>query len=324
MLSLAAAINFCSIACFIGSAPAIIEKHWGMSETSYCRAVPAGHHRHHARRRRSPAASPGAWISRARCTWACRSRSSRPRCACSCTSALDAVPIPLQQALLFVVGDRRAVRIPGADAAHAGPVPGGARHRRIGAIVRGAADHRIHARHRVTEGAAAPGVDRVDVAGAHSLASLCWHLARRWHEVHAHAARRRSRLSGDSRARMLPPVDRRRHHPDPRAAPRAVVAGARPVMRRSSRVACAWSAKPLSAATSARCSHRRIERAQRGLQPHHARELLGREAHAAARNRDLEATHAHAGGAGQWRRCAPCRRSLRSASPPFRSCASSS
>jgi DHA1 family bicyclomycin/chloramphenicol resistance-like MFS transporter len=35
MLALAAAINFCSIACFIGSAPAIIEKHWGMGETSY-------------------------------------------------------------------------------------------------------------------------------------------------------------------------------------------------------------------------------------------------------------------------------------------------
>jgi len=35
MLALAAAINFCSIACFIGSAPAIVEKHWGMSETSY-------------------------------------------------------------------------------------------------------------------------------------------------------------------------------------------------------------------------------------------------------------------------------------------------
>jgi DHA1 family bicyclomycin/chloramphenicol resistance-like MFS transporter len=35
MLALAAAINFCSLACFIGSAPAIIEKHWGMSETSY-------------------------------------------------------------------------------------------------------------------------------------------------------------------------------------------------------------------------------------------------------------------------------------------------
>jgi DHA1 family bicyclomycin/chloramphenicol resistance-like MFS transporter len=35
MLSMAAAINFCSIAVFIGSAPAIVEKHWGLSETSY-------------------------------------------------------------------------------------------------------------------------------------------------------------------------------------------------------------------------------------------------------------------------------------------------
>jgi MFS transporter, DHA1 family, multidrug resistance protein len=37
MIALAAAINFCSIACFIGSAPAIIEKHWGLGETSYWR-----------------------------------------------------------------------------------------------------------------------------------------------------------------------------------------------------------------------------------------------------------------------------------------------
>jgi len=35
LLALTAAINFCSLACFIGSAPAIIEEHWGMSETSY-------------------------------------------------------------------------------------------------------------------------------------------------------------------------------------------------------------------------------------------------------------------------------------------------
>jgi DHA1 family bicyclomycin/chloramphenicol resistance-like MFS transporter len=35
MLALTAAINFSSIACYIGSAPAIVEKHWGMSETSY-------------------------------------------------------------------------------------------------------------------------------------------------------------------------------------------------------------------------------------------------------------------------------------------------
>ena len=35
MIALAAAINFCSLACFIGSAPAIIEKHWHLDETSY-------------------------------------------------------------------------------------------------------------------------------------------------------------------------------------------------------------------------------------------------------------------------------------------------
>jgi DHA1 family bicyclomycin/chloramphenicol resistance-like MFS transporter len=35
MLAVAAALNFNSIACFIGSAPAIVETHWHMGETSY-------------------------------------------------------------------------------------------------------------------------------------------------------------------------------------------------------------------------------------------------------------------------------------------------
>jgi DHA1 family bicyclomycin/chloramphenicol resistance-like MFS transporter len=35
MLAFTAAINFSAIACYIGAAPEIIEKHWGMSETSY-------------------------------------------------------------------------------------------------------------------------------------------------------------------------------------------------------------------------------------------------------------------------------------------------
>jgi DHA1 family bicyclomycin/chloramphenicol resistance-like MFS transporter len=35
MLACAAALNFNSIACFIGSAPAIVETHWGLGETSY-------------------------------------------------------------------------------------------------------------------------------------------------------------------------------------------------------------------------------------------------------------------------------------------------
>jgi len=35
MLACAAAVNFSSLACFIGSAPAIVEKHWHLGETSY-------------------------------------------------------------------------------------------------------------------------------------------------------------------------------------------------------------------------------------------------------------------------------------------------
>jgi len=35
MLAFAAAINFCSIAVFIGAAPGIVEKHWGRGETDY-------------------------------------------------------------------------------------------------------------------------------------------------------------------------------------------------------------------------------------------------------------------------------------------------
>lgn len=35
MLALAAAVNFSSLACFIGSAPAIIERHWHLGETDY-------------------------------------------------------------------------------------------------------------------------------------------------------------------------------------------------------------------------------------------------------------------------------------------------
>jgi DHA1 family bicyclomycin/chloramphenicol resistance-like MFS transporter len=35
MLAFAAALNFSSIAVLIGAAPAIVERHWGMSETSY-------------------------------------------------------------------------------------------------------------------------------------------------------------------------------------------------------------------------------------------------------------------------------------------------
>lgn len=101
MLSLAAAINFCSIACFIGSAPAIIEKHWGMSETSYAALF-------------LPIITGillGATISRRIAGHMDLTRQVHMGLAITLAAStvrvllhlsLDRLPIPLQQALLFV------------------------------------------------------------------------------------------------------------------------------------------------------------------------------------------------------------------------------
>lgn len=103
MLALAASVNFCSIAVFIGSAPAIVEKHWGMSETAYAALftpVIAG-------------ILVGAW-----CSGRIAGRLDlvfQVRMGLGITFsvalirvllhlALDTVPVPLQQALLFCAG----------------------------------------------------------------------------------------------------------------------------------------------------------------------------------------------------------------------------
>ena len=100
MLALAAAINFCSVACFIGSAPAIVEKHWGMSETSYAALF-------------LPVISGimvGAIISRRIAGLMDLTRQVNLGLTITFTAALvrvllhlvlDSIPIPLQQALLF-------------------------------------------------------------------------------------------------------------------------------------------------------------------------------------------------------------------------------
>ena len=103
MLALAASLNFCSIAVLIGAAPAIVENHWGLSETSYAALfvpVIAG-------------ILIGAW---------CSGRIAgkvdlvyQVRIGIASTFAvalvrvilhlsLDSVPIPVQQGLLFVAG----------------------------------------------------------------------------------------------------------------------------------------------------------------------------------------------------------------------------
>ena len=216
---------------------------------------------------------------------------------------VDPLPIPLQQALLFCAAHRRAVRVPGAHAAHARPVPGGARHRGVRAILRRAAGHRVHARHRLARRCCRISSGSRGLRWrCTSLASLCWYLARRWQS--RRSSRRTFRYAFQpepspqprSRARMRPPGARRRRHRDRVRSSARSLAGVRPVTRRSSRVACAWSAKPLSAASSEMLASpassarsvacRRIRRANSlGVRP-----TCSTKPH-------LQTPHAHAGGA---------------------------
>jgi DHA1 family bicyclomycin/chloramphenicol resistance-like MFS transporter len=103
MLALAASINFWSIAVFIGAAPAIVEKHWGMSETSYAALfvpVIAG-------------ILVGAWGSGKmagkfdlvfQVRLGIASTFSVALVRVILHFSLDTVPIPVQQGLLFVAG----------------------------------------------------------------------------------------------------------------------------------------------------------------------------------------------------------------------------
>ena len=96
------------------------------------------------------------------------------------------------------------------------------------------------------QGAAAPGVDRLDVAGSTVAApgpAGTWRGAGTKRTFPPVTLRR-------DRARTRPPAARRHHHRDRARSSARSLAGVRPVTRRSSRVACAWSAKPLSPASS--------------------------------------------------------------------------
>ena len=166
MLALAAAINFCSLACFIGSAPAIIEKHWGMSETSYAALfLPV-----------ITGIMLGAVISRRIAGRMDLTRQVHMGLSITFTAALLRVllhvvldPMPSccsrRAAVRGAIGAQFAFRC---YAANARPVSSSStRHSCLGAIIRGVAGDRLHARHRLSESAAAYGVDRVDVADAY-------------------------------------------------------------------------------------------------------------------------------------------------------------
>ena len=122
MLAFAAAINFCSIAVFIGAAPAIVEKHWGMSETSYWLLFLPVIARHPRRRHGARAASPARLdlVSQVRIGFGITFTVALVRVILHL--ALDDRADPAAAGAAVRRRARRAVRVSGADAAHARPV----------------------------------------------------------------------------------------------------------------------------------------------------------------------------------------------------------
>jgi MFS transporter, DHA1 family, multidrug resistance protein len=181
MLALAAAINFCSIACFIGSAPEIIEKHWGMSETSYAALF-------------LPVISGilvGATISRRIAGTMDLSRQVRLGLTLTFAAAalrvilhllVDPLPIPVQQALLFFTALGAQFAFPVLTLRMLDLFPAA---RGTAASAQSFVALLITA---FTLGIISPKVlphlewIAWTSLALTSLASVCWHLALRWHQ----------------------------------------------------------------------------------------------------------------------------------------------
>ena len=172
------------IACYIGSAPGDRREALGHERDLVLRAVPAGDRRHPASAPSSPAASPAASTWRARCASAlaitfARGADARARCTWRSTD----LPIPLQQALLFVAAIGAQFAFPVLTLRMLDLFPAA---RGTAASAQSFVALLITA---FTLGIVSPKVlphlrlDRLDVAGLRpSLASMCWYLSRRWHD----------------------------------------------------------------------------------------------------------------------------------------------
>jgi MFS transporter, DHA1 family, multidrug resistance protein len=183
MLSFAAALNFASLACYIGSAPAIVELHWGHGETDYfmlflpiilgiltgaiASAVFARHFDLQAQVRVGLAITFSAALARV-----------------LVHAAWDEAPVLLQQALLYASGIGAQFAFPALTLRMLDLFPAA---RGTAAAAQSFVALLITA---FTFGMVAPHVlSSLQWLSLTSLvytllATLCWYLARRWHAAH--------------------------------------------------------------------------------------------------------------------------------------------
>jgi DHA1 family bicyclomycin/chloramphenicol resistance-like MFS transporter len=183
MLSFAAALNFASLACYIGSAPAIIELHWHGDETSYFLLflpIILG-------------ILTGAIVSAIFARHLDLSRQVRVGLVITFGTALgrvlvhstlDDAPVPLQQALLYASGIGAQFAFPALTLRMLDLFPAA---RGTAAAAQSFVALLITA---FTFGMVAPQVlSRLSWLAWTSLAftilaSVCWYLSRRWHDAH--------------------------------------------------------------------------------------------------------------------------------------------
>jgi MFS transporter, DHA1 family, multidrug resistance protein len=183
MLAIAAAVNFGSLACYIGSAPAIVEMHWGKGETDYfmlflpviCGILTGAILSTIFARRLDV-------LAQIRIGLVITLVGALARAIIH--SSVDQVPVPLQQGLLYFSGIGAQFAFPALTLRMLDLFPAA---RGTAAAGQSFMALLITA---FTFGVVAPQVLSHlswlawTSVGYASLASLCWHLSRRWHATH--------------------------------------------------------------------------------------------------------------------------------------------
>jgi MFS transporter, DHA1 family, multidrug resistance protein len=186
MLAIAAAVNFGSLACYIGSAPAIVEMHWGMGETDYfmlflpiiCGILTGAIISAVFARRLD-------LLMQVRIGMVITFVGALARAIIH--STVTDVPVPLQQGLLYFSGIGAQFAFPALTLRMLDLFPAArgtaAAAQSFVALIITAFTFGMVAPHVLSNLA---GLAWISLVYA-SLASLCWYLSRRWHSAHVPA-----------------------------------------------------------------------------------------------------------------------------------------